>query len=114
MARTTDNIAQALEGFIRSQFRILASDRNFHRDAQLYDSGFVDSVGVVELIAFLESTFDVELQEEDVFSDAFTTINGISGVVHHRLRGTLPGSVSPDQPSPARDVAAAAESEPLA
>jgi acyl carrier protein len=86
MAPTTDSIAQVVERFIRSRFRVSAADGSFHRDVHLYDSGFVDSIGVIELIAFLESTFGVELQEESLFSDDFTTIAGISGVVQECLR----------------------------
>lgn len=87
MAVLQPEIAQEVERFIRTNFRVLRSDPGFHRDAQLYESGFVDSTGIVELIAFLESTFNIELQYEDLVTDAFTTINGISGVVHAYLNG---------------------------
>src|SRR5438046_9398116 len=78
-------IGEALERFLRSAFSIREGDSGFDRDAQLYDSGFVDSAGVIELIDFLESTFDVGLQDDDGFSDEFTTSNGISATVHRRL-----------------------------
>jgi acyl carrier protein len=39
----------------------------------------------VELIGFVEATFGVKLEDEQIFSDAFTTIDGISGVVHECL-----------------------------
>jgi acyl carrier protein len=76
-----------VERFIRTRFRVLDWDHRFHRDAHLYESGFVDSAGIVELIAFLESTFTIELRHQDLVTDAFTTINGISGVVHTHLNG---------------------------
>lgn len=107
MSRTPENIASTIESFIRSHFRIVAADRTFHRDALLYDSGFVDSAGVVELIAFLESTFEVELTEEDLFGDQFTTINGISGLIHQRLIGN-PAIGHEPSPGSASDGPAAA------
>jgi acyl carrier protein len=73
-------IASAIEEFIRREFRVRGDDHNFSRDVHLYDSGYVDSVGVVELIAFIESTFDVKLEDEHLFGGLFTTINGISSV----------------------------------
>lgn len=91
MAPTPEGIAGAVERFLRSAFRIPDRDGSFHRDAHLFESGFVDSTGAIELIAFLESTFNVELQEEDLFSDEFTTINGISGVIHRCLSGEPSG-----------------------
>lgn len=73
--------ARAIESFIRKTFHVNGDDPNFSWDTQLFESGYVDSVGVVELIAFIESTFGVQLQDEHIFSDRFTTINGIGSVV---------------------------------
>lgn len=87
---------QAVERFIRTHFRVLDTDPSFHRDAHLYEGGFVDSVGVVELIAFVESTFNVTLEDEDVFSDEFTTINGISSVLT-RLTDKRSGAAGLDE-----------------
>lgn len=109
MGRSPESIASAVETFIRGEFRVQASDRSFHRDVPLYDSGFVDSAGVVELIAFLESTFDVELTEEDIFSEHFTTINGISSLIHLRLSGNPPGG---DESCPAGESDGLAAAEP--
>jgi acyl carrier protein len=113
MARTAGDIAQAVERFLRTEFRIPDRDGSFHRDAHLYDSGFVDSAGVVELIAFLESTFDVQLPDEDIFSDEFTTINGISGVVYRRLNGSPPRGVPVDEAQEAEGLRATGDSTAL-
>jgi acyl carrier protein len=85
MVISPDQIADVLERFIRDQFHVASGDPYFSRDAHLYELGFVDSTGVVELIALVESTFGIELKDEHIFSDAFTTINGISRVVHECL-----------------------------
>ena len=73
-------IVSVIERFVRKQFRIdetVPSLRNLH----LFESGFVDSAGVVELIAFVESTFAIRLGDEEIFSDDFTTIAGIAAIV---------------------------------
>jgi acyl carrier protein len=79
-------MADAIEVFIRSHFRIVASDPRFSRDAHLFEGGYVDSAGVVELLMFVESTYGVTLEDEQIFSDRFTTINGIAGIVHDLRR----------------------------
>jgi acyl carrier protein len=80
MVTSQAEIAGVIEQFIRKQFRIHERDRSL-RDLHLFESGFVDSAGVVELIAFLESTFTIRLDDDQVFSDDFTTINGIAAIV---------------------------------
>ena len=80
MATSQGEIADVIEQFIRQEFRIIEDGASF-RDAHLFESGYVDSAGVVELIAFLESRFDISLGDDQVFSEEFTTINGIAAIV---------------------------------
>jgi acyl carrier protein len=80
MVTSQGEIAAVIEHFVRQQFRIVDPDPSL-RNAHLFESGYVDSAGVVELIAFLESTFKVRLADDQVFSDNFTTINGIAEIV---------------------------------
>jgi acyl carrier protein len=95
MVISRDEIADILEDVLRREFRVRDNDPMFGRRVHLYDAGFVDSTGVVELIAFIERTFDVMLGDEDIFSDAFTTVDGISGVVHARLSRSSPAASVP-------------------
>jgi acyl carrier protein len=80
MATSQDDISDVIERFIRKQFRITETSPSL-RDAHMFEAGFVDSAGVVELIAFLESTFKIRLGDDEVFSEEFTTINGIAAIV---------------------------------
>ena len=81
MVTSQVEIASVIERFIRKQFRIDDTTPSL-REVHLFESGFVDSAGVVELIAFLESTFRIRLDDDQVFSDDFTTINGIAAIVN--------------------------------
>ena len=74
------DIASVIEQFIRRQFRVDDAGPSI-RQTHLFESGFVDSAGVVELIAFLEATFRIRLDDDHVFSDDFTTIDGIAAIV---------------------------------
>jgi acyl carrier protein len=78
---TEQDVAAAVEEFARREFSIKPSDRRFDRTVDLFEDGYVDSVGVIELIGFLERTFVVEIPEEDLFSPEFSTIDGIANIV---------------------------------
>jgi acyl carrier protein len=80
MATSQGEIADVIEHFIRREFRIIEDGASF-REAHLFESGYVDSAGVVELIAFLESRFGINLDDEHVFSEQFTTIDGVAAIV---------------------------------
>jgi acyl carrier protein len=45
------------------------------------DSGHVDSLGVMSLVAALEERFDIEISDEDILSDQFRTVGGLIAIV---------------------------------
>ena len=71
-------VADTLERFIRTHFRVPDNDSRFSRTVHLFEEGYVDSIGAIELISFIESEFDLHLSETTLFSDEFTCIEGIS------------------------------------
>lgn len=88
-----ESVAVSLEYFIREQFQVAADDAQFSRRVHLWDSGYVDSIGVAEVIAFLEGTFHVTVPEEALFSPDFVNIDGIARIVCE-LTGIAPSTSS--------------------
>lgn len=81
MTTSPVDIADAIERFIRTEFQVADGDPLFTRDAHLFDAGFVDSIAFVQLISFIESTFEVSVDEDVLMSEDFTTINAMSRAV---------------------------------
>ena len=77
----TERAARDIERFIRERFQIADSEAGFSRRVNLWEEGYVDSLGVVEVIAYLEKRFCVKLPEEVVFSPEFTSIDDIARFV---------------------------------
>jgi acyl carrier protein len=80
VAPSQDDIAATIEQFICTAFQIVESPQTL-RSTHLFESGYVDSVGITELIAFVESTFGIHLNDQDLFDERFTTIDGIAAIV---------------------------------
>jgi acyl carrier protein len=80
------NVSTELERFIRRESRVDADDPDFTRQVNLFDAGYLDSLGVVHLIAHLESTYDMEISNAALADPAFVTIDGIAAVVESHLR----------------------------
>jgi acyl carrier protein len=76
-----DAIAERIEKFLREQYLIADDDPGFTRSADIYESGYVDSIGVVELLAFIDEEFAVEIPETELLSDEFSNIDGIARIV---------------------------------
>jgi acyl carrier protein len=80
-------IADRVEQYVRTQFRVAPGDTRFSRSLPLFEAGYVDSVGVVELLAFLTEEFAVELPDDALMSDEFSTIDGIAAIVSRHGNG---------------------------
>lgn len=80
--------ARILE-FIETKFRPQASVATFDRATPLFSSGIVDSFGVLELIAFLEDAFTINLDPSQHELEEFDTVEKILALVN-RLRTGSP------------------------
>jgi acyl carrier protein len=77
-----------IEKFIRVQFSVSPTDPEFNREVDLFERGYVDSVGFVELLEFLSQEFGVEIPDEDLLDDDFSNITGIARIVSRNLGST--------------------------
>jgi D-alanine--poly(phosphoribitol) ligase subunit 2 len=78
---TQPSIASRIEAFVRSQFEIDPSDDGFDRTVDLFELGYVDSVGFAELLAFFTEEFGVDVPEDDLLSEEFISIDGMARIV---------------------------------
>lgn len=63
----------------------LADDvENLADDASLLESGAIDSVAMVGLIAFLEKTYSITVDEDDLMPENFDSVNAIVAYVRGR------------------------------
>lgn len=82
-------IENAVQEFIRKAFRAQVAVRPLDADTLLFSSGIIDSFGVLELIAFLEEAFQVEIDTARHDLTEFDTVRKITVLVV-KLRGELP------------------------
>jgi D-alanine--poly(phosphoribitol) ligase subunit 2 len=74
-------VANRIEAYVRTQFEIDPNDDGFDRTVDLFELGYVDSVGFAELLAFFAEEFGVEVPEDDLLSEDFLSIDGMAGIV---------------------------------
>ena len=76
--------ADRIRGFIQTE--ILFEDDNvaLTNETPLLD-GVLDSLGLMQLVAFLEEEFEIEVQDEEVTVEHFRTIADIEDLVNSRV-----------------------------
>jgi acyl carrier protein len=81
------DIEQRIEHYVRAEFGVAPDDPRFGRSTDLFEGGYVDSVGFAELLEFIREEFGVEIPEDDLLEDELARIDGIARAVD-RLNGT--------------------------
>ena len=74
-----------IRAFIRREFKVSETDRDFSDDVHLFDYGYVDSFGAVSIVSFVASSFGVTISDQDLVIHPLNTIREISTLVHQRL-----------------------------
>lgn len=78
------DIEQALFDFIREEFSI-GDDPEYTKEVHLFDSGFVDSLGAIEIINFAEDNWKIEITQRDLTLYPMNTVEEIAAVVSSKL-----------------------------
>lgn len=72
--------------YIRENFLYARPDHALSDEALLLDDGIVDSMGAVELVAFLEQRFGITIPDDEITEDNFATISTIAQFIARKLR----------------------------
>ena len=73
-------VSEQIKAFILDRFPAFQG-APFTDETPLLDDGAIDSLGMIELIAFLEETFDVEMDDDDFMPENLETLNALSQMV---------------------------------
>jgi acyl carrier protein len=56
-----------------------------HTNYDYIDAGHVDSIGIIKFVVDIEAHFDIELNEGDIESAEFRTLDGLTGIIARKL-----------------------------
>ena len=90
---TEQDARNSVRAFIRENFLYTRPDFHFADEDSLLRKGVVDSLGVTEVIGFVEQTWSLEVPDEDVTEGNFGTVAGIARYVA-QTAGGIPWPVS--------------------
>ncbi|MGN6107429.1 MAG: acyl carrier protein [Kofleriaceae bacterium] len=80
-------VLQQLDTYIRTTFHVAPDDPEFGNDVHLFDHGYLDSFSNQELIAHIESTYQIKIRNEDLVKYRLNTLNEISSFIADRQAG---------------------------
>jgi len=81
---TKNNAASRIHDFVVHTFP-LARKRNVSASTDLLESGVIDSMGVLDLVGFLQQEFAVTVEDDDLTPENFRSIDCMAEFLQRRL-----------------------------
>ncbi|OAF10681.1 acyl carrier protein [Bradyrhizobium centrolobii] len=79
-----DHCKEQIRAFLGSNFYI--SDMGaLSDDTSLLDHGIIDSTGVLEVVGFIETTFDITVDDSEILPENLDSIQGIGHYVVRKI-----------------------------
>jgi acyl carrier protein len=72
------HIEEKIRGFVSQTF-LKGGEANpgLESDTSFLEKGIVDSTGVLELVAFLEETFDIKVEDEELVPENLDSVSNL-------------------------------------
>jgi acyl carrier protein len=69
-------IAETMRQFIIENF-LFGEDESLQKDTSFLENGIIDSTGILELVAFLEETYEITVEDEELIPENLDSIGNV-------------------------------------
>ena len=80
------DISQQVRNFVVDTFLLGQADRLRNEDSFL-EHGIIDSTGILELVAWLEETYGIQVGDRELIPENFDSVNNITVYLAKKLDG---------------------------
>jgi acyl carrier protein len=75
----------SIKTFIRTEL-VYDDEKDFAENTNLIERGIIDSMSLVRLISFIEENYEIQVQDEDIVPENFSSLNKISSFIGERRK----------------------------
>ena len=80
-----DEIQKQIREFIVETFLFGEDAEDLKDDDSFLETGLIDSTGILELIQFLEESFEIEIEDEEMIPENLDSIARVTGFVGSKV-----------------------------
>ena len=78
-------IAETIKNYISENFMFSSSRLSLKETDSFLENGIIDSTGILELIAYLEEKYGIEVKDEEIVPENLDCIKSIVGFVKRKM-----------------------------
>jgi acyl carrier protein len=84
-----DNVLRRVRAFIEENFLFREDISQLADSDSLLENGVMDSTGILELVAFLESDFSIQMSDAEIVPDNLDSIAAIATYLERKLAAAI-------------------------
>ena len=85
-----DEVLSRTRAYVKENFLYTRPDFELDNDQPLMEAGVIDSMGVMELLDFIQDEFGVMVADDEITEDNLGTLNAIASYVTAKRNGSSP------------------------
>ncbi len=79
-------ILEKLEKVLLTEIAADSGKKSLDSDEDLLEHGMLDSMGIMKLIIYLEETFSIKVEDEEIIPDNFQTLNSMVRYLERKMQ----------------------------
>jgi acyl carrier protein len=83
----TMEIKEKIKKFIGENLTVLEEDVDLRDDDNIFELGFVDSLFAMQLVGFVEETFQIQVTNQDLDLANFSSVDKIVSFIDNKIQG---------------------------
>lgn len=83
------SVEAQIRHYILENFLYTSDEGKLQNDDSFLEEGIVDSTGILELLLFVEETFDIMVEDEEVLPDNFDSVERLTRYVKAKTGETV-------------------------
>jgi acyl carrier protein len=75
-----------IERFMVTEIAVNRDKKSLEPEEDLLGSGIIDSLGIMKLVLFMEDTFGIKVNDEEIVPDNFQTLNNMVKFIEQKIQ----------------------------
>jgi acyl carrier protein len=78
---------ESVREFIVENF-LFGDEEGLENESSFFETGVVDSTGILEIVSFIEEEFEVKVEDEELIPENFSSVVTIDQYLQRKLNGS--------------------------
>ena len=83
----TESFVPLIRGFVTENY-VFGQELTFADSDSFLESGIIDSTGVLQLVSYLEETYDITVEDDELTPDNLDSVNSVAAYLSRKLNGS--------------------------